>query len=76
MQLLLQWKSNNSYIVCVRVCSLCYPACNAHAQYSHLWPVRLCRIFVLSHTLQDFRGEKMIEHKMCVLIFSTNLSET
>jgi hypothetical protein len=25
----------------------------------------------LSHKRQDFRGEKVTEHKMCVLIFST-----
>jgi len=24
----------------------------------------------LSHTRHDFRGEKVVEHKICVLIFS------
>jgi hypothetical protein len=27
--------------------------------------------FTLSHKWHDFRGKKVIEHKMCVLIFST-----
>jgi len=27
------------YYVCV--CCLRYPACNAHASYCHVWPVRL-----------------------------------
>jgi len=31
--------------------------------------------FTLSHKRQDFR-KKVTEHKMCVFIFSTNLSET
>jgi len=29
----------------------------------------------LSHKRHDFRKKKVIEHEMCVLIFSTNLSE-
>jgi hypothetical protein len=29
----------------VCVCSLRYPACNAHAPYCHLWPVWLHHIF-------------------------------
>jgi hypothetical protein len=57
----------------VCVCSLSNPAFNAHASYCHLWPVPY--LFTLSHKSQDFR-ENVIEHKMCVLIFSTNLSET
>jgi hypothetical protein len=39
--------------------------------YCHLSPVWLYHIFqLLSHKRHDFR-EKVIEHKMCVLIFST-----
>jgi hypothetical protein len=33
------------HIVRVCVCSLKYPACNAHAPYCHLWPTRLYKIF-------------------------------
>ena len=29
----------------VSVCSLSYPACNAHAPYCHLWPVPLYNTF-------------------------------
>jgi len=27
------------------ICSLSYPACNAHAPYCHLWPAPLYSIF-------------------------------
>jgi hypothetical protein len=40
VQPLLQWKSNEHYILLV-----CYPACNAHAPYCHLRPVTLYSIF-------------------------------
>jgi len=35
MQSFLQWKSNNNYYYIFRacICSLRYPACNAHAPY-------------------------------------------
>ena len=49
---LLPWKSNNIFLVCVR--SLRYPACNAHAPYWHLWPVRLYGIFL--HYLLNLLG--------------------
>jgi len=39
------WKNNKDYIFWVCVCSLRYPACNAHAPYCHLWPVWLYTIF-------------------------------
>ena len=41
----LQWKNNKYYIFPVCVCSLRYPACNAHAPYCHLWPLWLYCIF-------------------------------
>ena len=44
VQLLLYWKSNEYYIFLVRVCSLRYPARNAHAPYCRLWPARLYNI--------------------------------
>jgi hypothetical protein len=50
----------------VCVCILSYPACNTHAPYCHLWPVRFFHIF--PHYFTIF--EKKIEHEMCVLIFS------
>jgi len=42
---LLQWKSNEYYTTWVCVCSLRYPACNAHASYCNLRPAPLCNIF-------------------------------
>jgi hypothetical protein len=57
----------------VYVCSVWYPACNTHAPYCHLWPVRLYYIFPQYLNIrQDFRkNKKVTEYKMCVLIFST-----
>jgi hypothetical protein len=70
MKPLLQWKSNKGYIlqVCVRI--LRYPACNVHEPHHHLWPVRLYYIFPHYH-INGMIFEKVIDHKMCVLIFST-----
>ena len=45
VQPLLQWKGNKYFICWVCVCSLRYPACNAHAPYCHLRPARLYNIF-------------------------------
>jgi hypothetical protein len=59
-----------TYAECV--CSLTYPACNAHASYCHLWPDRHYKIFfILLHKRQNFRKKKVIEYKICVPIFST-----
>ena len=61
--------------MCVCVCSLRYPACNAHAPFFHLWPAALYSIFPHFPIYGSIFGKKCIEHIMCVLIFSTNLSE-
>ena len=72
MQPLLQLKSNKNYIFWMCVCSLSYPACNAHAPYCHLWPVRLYKNF--PHYLIKARfSKKRIEHKICVFTVSANL---
>jgi len=76
VQPLLQWKSNKHYIFLVCVCNFRYPPCNANAPYCHLWPASPYNIFPLFLKKRyDFRGKKVIERKMCVVIFSTNLSE-
>jgi hypothetical protein len=54
VQPLLQWKSNKYYIFWVCVCSLRYPAFNAHAPCCYLWPVRLCNSLINS---KIFGGE-------------------
>jgi len=42
----LQWIRNTYYVTWVCICSLRYPACNAHAPYYiYLWPARLYNIF-------------------------------
>ena len=45
MQPLLQWNSNNYYIFWVCICSLSYPACNAHEPYCYLLPSPLYNNF-------------------------------
>jgi len=53
------------------VCSLNYPACNAHAPYCHLWPVWLYQTF--SHYLIDrgiFWGAGIIK---CVFWFTLQI---
>jgi hypothetical protein len=52
-------------ILSVRVCSLRYPAFNAHAPYCHLWPARL--YYFSPHCPINGRLKKK-EHKMCILI--------
>ena len=56
------------------ICSLRYPACNAHASYCHLWLEGLQYFSKLSHKRQVFE-KKNIQHKTCSLIFSMILSE-
>ena len=62
----------------MRVCSLRYPACNAHAPYCHLWPAPLYNIVphylikalqycpTLTHKRHDFRGKKKVINTKCV----------
>ena len=52
------------YNLRVCICSLRYPAPNAHAPYYRLWPAPLYNIFpTLSHKRKDFR-KKVTEHKI------------
>jgi len=44
MQPFFQWKSKKYYIFWACVCSLRYPACNAHVAYCHLRPAQLYSI--------------------------------
>jgi hypothetical protein len=71
-----QWILHNlSVFVCI--CSLRYPACNAHAPYCHLWPARLYNIFPrFLIKWQYFLKKQIIELKMCVLFSLQLLSET
>ena len=61
------WKSNKYYICWVCVCSLRYPACNAHAPYSRCvaCPLLHYLVHIMSQTAW-VQWKKIIEHKMCV----------
>jgi hypothetical protein len=65
------------HICRMRVCSLMYPACNVQAPYCYLRHVWLYSIspHYLSHGTNFEKRKKIIQHKMCVLFFSTNLSD-
>jgi hypothetical protein len=58
------------HIFRVCVCSLSYPACNVRAQHCHLWFFCLYNIFLHYLIKGTIFRKKLIEHKMCVLIFS------
>jgi hypothetical protein len=60
----------------VCICSLRYPAYNAHEPYRHLWPASFYNIF--PHNLRNGkifeRENKVTEYKMCAASFSTNFA--
>jgi hypothetical protein len=59
----------STYCVCMCVCIFSYPASKAHAPY-YIVICGLSASTIFFHvTLKT--GKKFIEHKMCVLIFST-----
>ena len=71
-----QWKINKYYIFWVCVCSVRYPACKfAWAVLPSVACLSLQYFSTLSHKRHDFR-KKIIDHKICVLIFCTTFSET
>ena len=58
------------------VCSVKYPARNAHAPYCLLWPAPSLQYFpTLSQKRHDFR-KQVTEYKMRVLIFCTKFCST
>ena len=58
MQPLLQQKSNEYHTTCVCICSLRYPACNAHAPYFHLAYTALQNFATFSHKRHNCRKKK------------------
>ena len=70
---MLQWKSNEYYTNCACICSLSYPARNAHASYCHLWTAPLYNIF--PHYLINAMIKKITENKTkCVFRVSLQIS--
>ena len=70
------WKTNKYYTFWVSVCSLRYPACNAHAPYCHLSSAPLYHIFPQYLINSMFLGKKLLNTK-CVFWFPVQLlSET
>jgi hypothetical protein len=61
-----------TYYECACICSLDYPAFKAYVPYCHLWHAPLYNIFPRYLTNGTIFGEKVTEHKMRVLVFSTN----
>ena len=72
LQPLFQWKNNKYYMLWVCVCSLRYPACNAHSPYCHLWPAPLYRIFP-HYPLKGTIFEGRVLNTKCVFWFSVQL---
>ena len=69
-------RSNKYYMLWVSVCSLSYPACNAHAPYCLLWPVLLYSIFP-HYLINGTIFEETLMNIKCVFWFSLQLlSET
>jgi len=74
VQLPFQWKSNKYYIFLVCVCSLRYPACNAHAPYY----IVICVLpnstiyFCIALKLNSFR-KSLLNIKFVFFMFSTNI---
>jgi len=65
MQTLLQWEGSKYYILSMYVCSLRYPAFNAHAPYCHLWSAPLYNIFP-HFLMKGTIFEKQLLNKKCV----------
>jgi hypothetical protein len=59
------WKSTTNYIFW----SLSYPACNAHAPYCHLWPVRFYDIFPHYFLIGTIFEKKGLLNTKCVFWF-------
>ena len=68
-------ENNKCFILWVWVCSLRYPAWNAHAPYCHLWPAPIYNIFPHYPIFRPILEKKGTDHKMCVFIFTTYFAQ-
>jgi hypothetical protein len=73
---LLYCKTNKYIILWVCVCSLGYPACNAHASYCHLWPLQLYYIFPRYLTNGTMFEKKFLNTKYLFWFYLQLLSVT
>jgi hypothetical protein len=71
LQHLLPRNINKHYLFWVCFCSFRYPACNAHASYCHLWPVRMYSIFPHYLIKSTIFESRFLNIKMYFFIFST-----
>jgi hypothetical protein len=62
----------NSKYLAVSVATVGHP--NAHAPYGHLWPVRLYHISPQCLITGTIFEKKVIQHKLCLLIFCTRFA--
>ena len=72
-----QWKSNKYYICWVYVCSLMHRACNAHAPYCHLRPIRLTQYFFPHYLVNGtiFGSEGSYWTKCVSILYTTFVSK-
>jgi len=71
VQQMLQWKSNNYYILCVFVALVIHHAMRMRRVV--IYVLSVATVFsTLSHKWQDFKKKKVTGHKMFALVFSTN----
>ena len=65
----------NNVLHILSVCfTFSHPACNSHAPYFHLWPVRLCYIFP-HYLIKGTVFRNAIGHEVCFFILTTSLPE-
>ena len=69
VQSLLWWKRKKYYVLWVWICSLRYPACNAHAPHCYLWPARLYNIFAHYLINRMIFGGGELSNMKCVFWF-------
>ena len=62
-------KSSKYYILWVCVCSLRYPACNAHAPCCHLWPVSLRNISPHYPIKGTIFGKNLLNIKWVLILY-------
>jgi hypothetical protein len=65
VQPFLQWRSNKYYISRVCVCSLRYPAWNAHAPFCNMWPVWLYNSFHIISQTARFSKKTYWKQNVC-----------